>query len=590
MGRFLRLPAVFANLILVIGLVVAWIFLAPTKVGGQASYVIIHGKSMEPKFHAGDLVLLRKAPSYQVGDIVTYWDESMAAYTIHRILEIKQDRFILQGDNNSWIDPVQPGYQEIIGKLWIHLPKVGRTMEWLRSPINFALIVALAGGILMTGMLVNPKRNRKKELVSFNPNGIVGISLYIFGILFFAFLALSVYAISRPVSISSEALLYEQEGLYSYSATGTPGIYDTDTVKTGQPIFPKLTCLLNVGFSYNLLGNQVQSMSGSHQLYARVINEQSGWSRTIPMSQATNFSGTSFFNTGMIDLCQVEALVTTLEQETGLRSSAYKMEIVSAVTVMGNIAGETIADTFAPILTFRFDEAHFYVDPGQKDENVFHSSKPGMSSNATTQANVLSLAGLEMKVQTARVVALTGLFISLCCLLAAGLYIYSTVQNDQEALIQLKYGTLLVDVYEGSYEPAPPVIDVTSIDNLAKMAERHSTMILHIARDFLHDYLVQGNRATYRYSMSTGINKMNAQKPVQQEAFGMAWNASQSQVTNTRQPYQDLQDWGEDLPACGLEDTQPMKIEQRNYENSTYHHNGVNDESDQTMFLRKIRF
>jgi hypothetical protein len=188
------------------------------------------------------------------------------------------------------------------------------------------------------------------------------------------------------------------------------------------------------------------------------------------------------------------------------------------------------------------------------------------------------------------VVALSGLFISLCCLLAAGLYIYSTVQNDQEALIQLKYGTLLIDVYEGSYEPAPPVIDVTSIDNLAKLAERHNTMILHITRDFLHDYLVQGNRATYRYSMSTGTNKLNAQKPVQQEAFGMAWNASQPQGTNTRQPYQDLQDWGEVLPACGLGDTQPMKIEQRNYEDKPYHNNGVNDESDRTMFLRKIRF
>jgi len=267
MGRFLRLPAVFANLILIVGLVFAWIFLAPTKIGGQASYVIIHGKSMEPKFYAGDLVLVRKTSSYQVGEIVTYWDDSMAAYTIHRIIDIKQDRFILKGDNNSWIDPVQPDQEEIIGKLWIHLPRVGRTMEWLRSPINFALIVAISGGILMAGMVVNPKRNRKKELVSFNPHGVFGISLYIFGILFFAFLAFSVYAFSRPGSIASSRILYQQEGLFSYSATGTPGIYDTDTVQPGEPIFPKLTCLLNVGFSYNLLGNQAQGISGSHQLY-----------------------------------------------------------------------------------------------------------------------------------------------------------------------------------------------------------------------------------------------------------------------------------------------------------------------------------
>jgi signal peptidase I len=590
MGRFLRLPSLFANLILVVGLAVAWIFLAPTKVGGQVSYVIVHGKSMEPKFHAGDLVLVRKAPSYLVGDIVTYWDDGMAAYTIHRIIEIQQDRFILKGDNNSWIDPVKPGQEEIIGNLWIHLPRIGKAMEWLRSPINFALIVALSGGILMAGMVVNPKRNRKKELVSLNPTGIVGISLYIFGILFFAFLAFSVYAFSRPVSITSETLLYQQEGLYSYSATGTPGIYDTDTVQSGEPIFPKLTCLLNVSFSYNLLGNQVQSISGSHQLYARILDEQSGWLRTIPMSQAMNFSGTSFTNAGTIDLCQVEALVTTLERETGLRSSAYKLEIVSAVTVMGNIAGETIAESFAPILTFKFDEAHFYLDSTQKDEDLFRASKPGMSSSATLQGNVLSVLGFEIKVQTARVIALSGLLISLCCLLVLVLYVYSVVQNDQEALIRLKYGTLLVDVYEGSYEPTSPVIDVTSIDNLAKLAERHNTMILHISRDFLHDYLVQENHATYRYSISTGTKNMNARTPVQQEALGMTRSASQSQLTNTRQPYQDLGYWGKDLPYYSLEDTQPTKPEQRRYEDSTYINDQVQNESDQTMYLRKIKF
>jgi len=590
MGRYLRLPAVLSNLFLVIGVAIIWIFLAPTKVGGQASYVIIHGNSMEPKFHTGDLVLVRKSLSYQVGDIVTYWDDSMASYTIHRIIDIKQDRFILKGDNNWWIDPVKPDQEDIIGKLWIHLPKIGKTMEWLRSPINFALIVALAGGILMTGKILNPKSNRKKEFFNPSPTGILGIALYIFGFLFFVFLALSFFSFSRPVSISSNKILYQQEGLFSYSATGTPGIYDTDTVQSGEPIFPKLTCLLNMGFSYNLLGNQAQSISGSHQLYARILDEQSGWLRTIPMSQSMNFSGTSFSNAGTIDLCQVEMLVTTLERETGLRSSTYKMEIVSAVTVMGNIAGETIADSFAPTLTFRFDEAHFYLDSTQKDEDLFHATEPGMSSSATLQANVISILGFEIKIQTVRVVALFGSFISLCCILVLFLYAYTAVQQDQQALIRLKYGSLLVDVYEGSYEPTSPVIDVTSIDSLAKLAERHNTMILHITRNFLHDYLVQGNNATYRYSISSGTNNVTARTPVQQKAYEVAWNASQSQPADARQYYQNLEYWGVDHPYCDLEDTQPTKMEQRRYGSSIYTNEVAHNEPDQTMFLRKIKF
>jgi hypothetical protein len=48
-----------------------------------------------------------------------------------------------------------------------------------------------------------------------------------------------------------------------------------------------------------------------------------------------------------------------------------------------------------------------------------------------------------------------------------------------------------------------PVIDVTSIDDLAKMAEHQNTMILHMMLNFLHYYLVQGNGTMYRYVFST---------------------------------------------------------------------------------------
>ena len=48
------------------------------------------------------------------------------------------------------------------------------------------------------------------------------------------------------------------------------------------------------------------------------------------------------------------------------------------------------------------------------------------------------------------------------------------------------------------------MIDVTSMDDLAKLAERQGTMILHMTINFLHYYLVQNNGTTYRYVISTG--------------------------------------------------------------------------------------
>jgi hypothetical protein len=77
-------------------------------------------------------------------------------------------------------------------------------------------------------------------------------------------------------------------------------------------------------------------------------------------------------------------------------------------------------------------------------------------------------------------------------------------RHSQEAIIRMKYGGLLVNVHERNLAPTSMVIDVTTIDELAKLAERHNTVILHMALGFVHYYLVQCNGFTYRYVFSAG--------------------------------------------------------------------------------------
>src|SRR5213075_3175284 len=81
---------------------IVWMLLAPTQLGGQVSYVIVDGNSMEKGFHLGDLVLVRKALAYQIGDAVTYQNAELGRYVFHRIASLNVDHFVLKGDNNSW--------------------------------------------------------------------------------------------------------------------------------------------------------------------------------------------------------------------------------------------------------------------------------------------------------------------------------------------------------------------------------------------------------------------------------------------------------------------------------------------------------
>jgi len=514
-----RRPSIFFNLILFAGLVVIWVAFAPTKIGGQASYVMVNGISMEPNYHTGDLVIVHKVQTYQVGDVVTYRDAFLGAYIIHRIIAIEQDNYVFKGDNNSWIDTYKPTRDELVGKLWIYVPKLGKAMEWLRLPINMSLTIALLGGILMAGIMIKPKeRGKGKSNSSGNFGGMLEGGLYLFGFFWLIFLGLGIFAFTRPLMRPAEQIQYQQESQFSYSATGTPGIYDTEVVRSGEPVFPKLTCFINIGLMYSVLGNQLQGTSGSYQLVARVMDEQSGWQRTIPMKQSTAFSGNSFSSLSALDLCQVESLVETLKQETGLRASTYTLEIITQVGMTANAAGNQISDSFEPRLVFRFDEVHFYLSTPKGQEDPLHLSKQSLAANSSLEANTLSLLGWKPAVGTVRTIALLGLGLSLSGLLVVGLYLYNTAQSNPQALIQLKYAPLLMDVHERVMDPLSPAIDVRRIEDLAKIAERQNTVILHMTLDLMDTYLVQSNGLTYRYVASNNSSAVvEVARPVHQE-------------------------------------------------------------------------
>jgi signal peptidase I len=296
MRKPLGFSVVIINLMLLIVLSAMWIAFAPTLIGGRASYVVVSGNSMEPGFHRGDLVIVQATSIYEVGDIVTYRNAELNAFVIHRIIAIEQDHYVFKGDNNSWIDTYRPTRNELIGKLWIHIPKLGKAMEWLRLPINMGITTGVLGGILMASMIIKPnQRGKGEKKPSGNIGGILEGGLYLFGFFALIFLALSIFAFIRPLTRPADKIQYLQESRFSYSATGTPVIYDTELVRSGEPVFPRLTCFLDIGLTYSVLGDQLQAVSGSHQLIARVIDEQSGWQRTIPMNQMATFSGSSFY-------------------------------------------------------------------------------------------------------------------------------------------------------------------------------------------------------------------------------------------------------------------------------------------------------
>ncbi len=502
-----------------------WYFLAPTQLGGWVTYVIVDGNSMEPGFHLGDLALMRKQSAYQLGDAVTYQNAEMGRYVFHRIVNIEQDRFVLKGDNNTWLDSYHPTRDEMIGKLWVHLPKLGNLIQWARQPLILALGCALLGGVMMSGLFFSQaQRGKTKE--TFGMEDILKGALHLVGVGAVILFGFGVFAFTRPLSIASDSLQYQQDGRFFYSAAAAPGVYDGNVIQTGDPIFPKLGCAMNVGMAYNLTGVGLQNVVGTRMFFARVLEEQSGWQRLIPLEAETAFSGNTYFNSAQLDLCQIQSLVASMEQQTGMRPSTYTLEVIAHSTFAATLDGQPVFDSYDAILPFKFDKVHFYLAADVKTGESLQVTKQGSGNGQGQATNTLSVFGLEISVLAARVFSLIGLAGSLVCMAAIGWYFLQGVRLGPDAIIRLKYGGLILDARGLNFQQNLPIVDVASIDDLARLAERQNTLITHVEVNFIHVYIVQCNGALYRHYFSAGqgeVAYLNPPSP-QLPGYGNAYN------------------------------------------------------------------
>ncbi len=145
-----------------IALVGVWFYFAPVGLGGSTSYVVTDGISMQPRFHSGDLALVRGRSSYKVGEIVAYNSRTFHTIVLHRIVARAGNRYVFKGDNNNFTDFEHPTQSQLIGALWLHIPSVGARLESLRSPLLLGVLVA-AGVLLLGGAAFTQRRRLRRR-------------------------------------------------------------------------------------------------------------------------------------------------------------------------------------------------------------------------------------------------------------------------------------------------------------------------------------------------------------------------------------------------------------------------------------------
>src|SRR3954462_6721712 len=133
----------------------------PQSLGGKVAYVKVSGTSMDPTYHFGDLAIVRKQSSYNIGDPVAYripkGEFGAGAMVIHRLIGGDGVHgYVTKGDNRNIADEWHPRTSDVVGKVMYDAPAMGDKLAELTSPVNGG---GLVGGLTVLGMLW-PKREK----------------------------------------------------------------------------------------------------------------------------------------------------------------------------------------------------------------------------------------------------------------------------------------------------------------------------------------------------------------------------------------------------------------------------------------------
>jgi len=111
---------------------------------GIGTSVVMSG-SMEPELEVDDMIIYRKAKTYEVNDVAVFVEDGFAV--VHRIVSVDGNTVITKGDaNNVNDDPIE--LSQIKGKVFAVIPGAGTYMRSVTLPL--VILVIVIGVILIS--------------------------------------------------------------------------------------------------------------------------------------------------------------------------------------------------------------------------------------------------------------------------------------------------------------------------------------------------------------------------------------------------------------------------------------------------------
>ena len=122
----------------------------------------------------GDFVIIHAQDSYEIGDVVTFYDSSADMTVTHRVVDIVGTTYYIRGDTTGERDengrPITEGVvtdavplENIIGKVVGVISGFGGFIEFMQKPYGLLIVCGIGVLIWLGGGIIDELLNRKNN-------------------------------------------------------------------------------------------------------------------------------------------------------------------------------------------------------------------------------------------------------------------------------------------------------------------------------------------------------------------------------------------------------------------------------------------
>ncbi|MBI2593461.1 signal peptidase I [Candidatus Daviesbacteria bacterium] len=153
------------SVFLLLPLVVVTLITSKVSLGGVKSFVVLTG-SMSPLIPQGSVVYTSKQNEYKKGDIITFEQNGVTVThrVVNKVTENNSTLYETQGDANTARDSGLVPSANIVGKVELFIPVIGKIIMFLKTLPGFFTLIILPTLIFVGFELFNIRKEIEKEV------------------------------------------------------------------------------------------------------------------------------------------------------------------------------------------------------------------------------------------------------------------------------------------------------------------------------------------------------------------------------------------------------------------------------------------